>query len=157
SGRVGWREVLGGMLVALVPALPFLLWDAGSFWQGVVGFHLHSPFRPDSLSLPALVYQLRGTEMSALVAFGAVAVVFALHAGVRRPSLAQATFAGALAFLSFFLLNKQAFRNYYWFAGSLLLATIPLAAAEARERPPEESPSPPEYRSGPADGIVTNT
>ena len=52
SGRVSWWAILGGGLWALALALPFLLWDAAAFWEGMVAFHVNNTFRADSLALP---------------------------------------------------------------------------------------------------------
>ena len=122
-----WLLVTAGA-VGGVLSIPFLYWDPRGFWQSLVAFHLASPFRLDALSLPAL-FARHGfhaiPEWGALLGV-AIGIGFALKKAPRTAG----GFAASLALISliFFILNKQAFCNYYFFcAGALCIA---LSASE---------------------------
>jgi hypothetical protein len=136
---LNWRRWLGlvgaaAALAALI-SLPVALWDLPAIWHSAVLFHLVSPFRPDSLSVSALVYRLWGVQLGSAVGFAALGLV-ALIAWRRAPP-GPAGFAGAAAcgYLVFFALNKQAFMNYYVFVAAALVlavASLPLDAGAGR-------------------------
>src|SRR5262249_14528937 len=56
SGRIGWRDVVFAITGAILLAIPFLMGDPAAFWRGVIAFHVYSPFREDSLSVLALIW-----------------------------------------------------------------------------------------------------
>jgi hypothetical protein len=122
-----WLLARAGAVAGMI-AIPFLYWDPRGFWRSLVTFHLQSPFRLDSLSLSALLVR-HGFPMIPQwgVLLGVAAGTgFAL---LKAPRTA-AGFAASLALISliFFVFNKQAFCNYYFFcAGALCLS---LAASE---------------------------
>jgi hypothetical protein len=62
--------------------------------------------------------------MAPLVGFLAAAAVVALLLWRAVPTLAHAALGGAALFLAFFVFNKQAFTNYYWFIGVLLCTAV---------------------------------
>src|SRR5215204_6366919 len=51
---LGRRQALKALAVAFVITTPFALWDVGAFLKSAVLLHFRQPFRPDSLSYPAL-------------------------------------------------------------------------------------------------------
>jgi hypothetical protein len=121
---LGWREIRIGVSVAAVLMLPFFLWHPSAFWRGVVEFQFQQPFRSDSLSVLAAVEAVSGIQLSAAVGF--VVAVAAACLVVRRsaPGVPSAGLGGAAIFLAFFVFNKQAFLNYYWFSGSLMILAL---------------------------------
>jgi hypothetical protein len=128
--------------VAALISLPVALWDLPAIWHSAVLFHLVSPFRPDSLSVSALVFRLWGVQLGSGVGFAALGIV-ALIAWRRAPRN-PAGFAGSVAcgYLLFFALNKQAFMNYYVFVAAALVlavASLPLddGAGRVTEMPAE--------------------
>jgi hypothetical protein len=135
---IDWRRTIGFALkacaVAVAIMLPFVLWNPRAFWWSVVELQFHQPFRAESLSLLAVWARLGLGQPSALIAFAAAGVAAALS--VRALPRSGAGFAAALAcaFFAFFLFNKQAFCNYYFFVlGTLCVA---LAATPHRGRTP---------------------
>lgn len=129
------RPLLVGLGVAALITLPFFLWDPRGFVDDVLLFQLQQPFRLDALSLPVLVFRL-----THLRAPGALSLLGALLGGAlayrSRRALAGAhglALTAALCFLGFFLFAKQAFANYYYFNGALLLAAM--ATGPARSAP----------------------
>lgn len=136
TGRLTVRNVAFGAAVAGLVVLPFLVWNPSAFWLGVVGFHVHSPFREDSLSVPAAVFGLtHGYQLPAALGFVAAAAVLWLVLRHPRAGVSAAALSAAAVFLAFFVFNKAAHQNYYWLACALLaLATITSAA--------ESSPGP---------------
>lgn len=124
--RFSWKSYLflvaGAGAVAAVITLPFALWDHRGFWQSLVTFQVSAPFRPDALSISALLVKHGFSPVPQWLIAAAVlaTIVFALMKAPRTPS----GFAVSLALVSlvFFVANKQAFCNYYFFsAGALCL------------------------------------
>jgi len=110
--------------VAAAVTLPFFLWNPSGFWHSVVRLQLLQPFRTDALSLPAWWVARGHDQPSAVVAFAAVAVAqgIALRCLPRTPAGFGA--AVAVSFFSFFVFNKQAFCNYYFFVIGALCVTL---------------------------------
>ena len=120
-----------GALVGTVITLPFVLWNPAAFWHSVVTLQFHQPFRPDALSVLSW-WTSRGHDApSALVAFAMAASASAI--AVWRLPRTPAGFAmvTAVTFFAFFVFNKQAFCNYYFFVVGALYATV------SAWRPPE--------------------
>ena len=110
--------------VAAVVTVPFLLWDPHGFWWSLVTFQVAAPFRPDALSFSALLFR------HALPAipqwFVLVAVLGAITFALKRATPTPSAFAASLALtsLTFFIINKQAFCNYYFFSVGALCLSI---------------------------------
>jgi hypothetical protein len=126
--RLRARAWLDALTVASAITLPFFVWSPRDFVGDVVLFQLKQPFRPDSLSLPAFVASLTGWRAPGGLALIAAAAAFA---GVRSrlgpsspPSILP--LSAAVVFVSFFLFAKQAFCNYFYFVGVLILAAAAL-------------------------------
>jgi hypothetical protein len=117
---------------AVAIAVPFVLWDPQGFLRGVVLFQMEQPFRPDALSWPAALFRLTGTQAPAWIAFAAAAAVVVWVAR-GRVTVARALLGGALAWLVFVVLSKQAFCNYYWLAVGLLCAAVAAASRPGGE------------------------
>jgi hypothetical protein len=131
------RRLIPGFLIALAVLLTFFIWGPADFWRGVVTWQVRSPFRRDSLSLPAVLMtpdtaslssvELIGLAGLSLVTAGTVIVIL-----VRRKTwlLSQAALANSAILLLFFVFNKAAHLNYYWLAAAFLAWAIILAAGE---------------------------
>lgn len=130
SARFRWRPFVVGALAMLTVTVPFILWNPTAFWRGLLGFHLHSPFRADSLSIPAVLAVSTEYSLSPLAGFMAAGLVVVLLVvrQVRCPSAAVLGITATL--LTFFVFNKAAHVNYYWLTRSLLLLALVLAVAE---------------------------
>lgn len=130
AGRVRGRDLLWGAVAAAAIVLPFAAWGPAAFWRGVVGFHVYSPFREDSLSVLAAIRHATGYQPSPWWGFAAAGVIAWLV--IRQPArgLTQALLGGAAVLLAFFTFNKAAHLNYYWLAASVLALAILVAAAE---------------------------
>ena len=128
---VGWpfdRRVLLTLMakaatLAAAVTLPFFLWNPAAFWTSVVTLQFHQPFRNEALSFLSW-WANRGHEQpSALISFVTAGLASAL--GVWRLPRTAAGFSMAivLTFFAFFVFNKQAFCNYYFFVlGALYVA-----------------------------------
>ncbi|WP_242343184.1 hypothetical protein [Anaeromyxobacter terrae] len=139
-----WKTAALAVAGAALVLLPFAVWDAPALYRSIVAFQLEQPFRPDSLSWPALVVRGGGPILPAWPAALIAAATMAL-AAVRRPlSLERAVLAGAAAWLAFVVFSKQAFCNYYWLVVGLFCAAVALRAGSdsaAASRPAPEEPS----------------
>jgi hypothetical protein len=134
----GFRAVVvRAVLVAAAVTLPLALLDVPGFVRAVVTLQFVQPFRPEALSYLGL---LAGRVPAGAppppapfgpgVAFAAALVVAAL--ALWRVARTPAGFALGVSavFLAFFVLNKQAFANYYFFVVGALCVTV--AAADPR-------------------------
>lgn len=141
GGLGGWRDWLRlhwrAGLVALIVTLPLALGEVRGFITAVITLQLYQPQRSDALSYVAALARA-GLPAPTWLAFVALVPVLALALwrGARGPA-GFATGVGAL-YLVFFVLNKQAFCNYYFFAlGALccgIAATQPVASTVAPSR-----------------------
>lgn len=114
--------------VATVLTLPFVLWNFHAFWHSVVEWQFVQPFRADSFSYLVTIANLFNGWQAPVwtsLAFAVLAIVLVLRRGAHTP----AGFATGVTFvfLLFFLFNKQAFSNYYYF----VIATACWAVATA--------------------------
>lgn len=87
-----------------------VLWSPAAFWHSAMALQFRQPFRADSLSLAALVFDRTGWQFPALAALG-ITGALTLWMAWRRTRLVVAC---AVVLPVFFLLSKQAFLNY-WF------------------------------------------
>jgi hypothetical protein len=128
------------LLIAAAVTLPLFLWDPRAFVDDVLLFQLRQPFRPDSLSLAALVARTVGWRAPGALALIAAAAAIAL--GWRRIA-GPRTFAlvSALTFAWFFLTAKQAFCNYYYFLGVMVLSAVAARDPSAEAVAPVEAQS----------------
>jgi hypothetical protein len=137
AGRLRWREFLFSIILAVLVALPFVLWDPRAFWLGVVEFQFHQPFRADSLSISAAIYRASGWQLPSVVGLLTAGLVSALVIR-RRP--VNGPLAAAAVFLALVLFSKQAFLNYYWLVLSFLMLAMVAnpcvkSACESGEKP----------------------
>ena len=112
---------------------PFALTAPTGLWNAVVVHHLKNPFRADSLSLTARLWDA-GILLPPWLGFaGALASLGALAWIPRR--LGSLLLASSLTFLVFYLLGRQAFCNYYYLLGATwLFAAASLAEPAGAER-----------------------
>jgi hypothetical protein len=129
-----WKRYLslvieGGAFAAAI-TVPFAFWDHHGFWWSLVTFQVAAPFRPDALSISALLarHGLSPVPQWLIVAAVLATTVFALTRSRRAPS----GFAASLALVSlvFFVANKQAFCNYYFFSAGALCLSIASAGRD---------------------------
>lgn len=129
-----WRDLLRFGLKALAAAaivtLPLALWDVRAFLWSAVKLQSLQPFRDDALSVLAWWKLHTGQQLSVGIAFAVTLPAMALM--LWRSSRSAAGFAGAVTFvfLAFFVFNKQAFCNYYFF--TIGAACCALAGCAAR-------------------------
>jgi len=118
------RVVTVGAAVAVAVTLPFLLWDAGAFWQMVVTAHWHRPVATHALCLPALLHNEFGWSLPRWVVWPFV-VVLLLALGRRAPEAGKGPgmlwLAASLLVFNVFI---QGFANYYYLAEYLLLLGV---------------------------------
>ena len=129
-----WRAYSGLMLrvgaVSLAVTLPLALWNFKAFFRSVVMVQFLQPFRPDALSVPALVVRMGLPQPPIWPAFAAVGVAGFFLLKRLRPSTASFACCLVVMYMVFFTLNKQAFLNYYFLVGACLCGAI--AAADLK-------------------------
>lgn len=117
--RFSWSAYLSivakACAVVAIVTIPFLILDPRGFWWSLVSFQVLAPIRPDALSFSGLLiaHGFRGIPQWLVGLVTVTGIGFALWKAPRTPS----AFAISLALVSilFFVLNKQAFVNYYFF------------------------------------------
>jgi hypothetical protein len=117
-----------GIAVAAAITIPFFLWNPQRFIDSVVTLQFHQPFRLDSLSIPAWLVTQGWRPMSGVVALAAGAAAVPVAWWLTRPTVSGAVTALAFIYFVFFVMNKQAFANYYFF----VIAALCCAVATAR-------------------------
>jgi hypothetical protein len=161
AGRTRWAAFLLGLLCALkqhlllyLPALallpgvgaggaavaiavvvatyaPFVWIAPRGVWESLMLHHLHNPFRPDSLSLPAMLSDA-GVFLPSWLGFAATGASLAVLKGMPR-ALGPLLLTASLQFLLFYVLGRQAFCNYYYLLGpTWLFAAAALVRPAAR-------------------------
>jgi hypothetical protein len=134
----GYLRTLHVVLAALAAALtfvPFLIWDMEGVVWGSLWFHVYNAFRPDALSVPALLNEAMGWTLPSWIGFAAAGLVALVSVLGPGKSLSRSTLSAAAVLLAFFLFGKNAFCNYYWLALYLIVAGALLRAAELSNPP----------------------
>lgn len=134
-----WRLLLG-VGVAAATAVPFVLWDFDSFWEQAILFNFtKTGFREDSLSITSALYPLIGPVKKSLsVTVGAVVSLWTFWA-MRNKGLSGYCSAVTISTFAMFVFGSQAFCNYYYFVGGLMLFTL---LAQFDGWPPAEGHAP---------------
>jgi hypothetical protein len=128
-GRVPRRSWIEALAVATAVTVPFLVWSPADFVNDVVLFQVRQPFRADAMSIPAFLFDVTGWRAPGAVAVvGAAATLAAVWKKTVPDEPWRLPMAVALAYMAFFLCAKQAFCNYYYFAGSVILSGAALGA-----------------------------
>jgi hypothetical protein len=129
--RARWRLVPVVTGVIVLTWLPFLLWDARSAVDNGLLFQFRTPFRDDGLTLSTLLYRWCGWMPTKWIAIGVGCAVAAVAAArFRDGTTASWLYASVLTTLAVFLAGSQAFCNYYYFLGSLILFLLALRLRE---------------------------
>jgi hypothetical protein len=115
------------LAAALVPVLPFLIWDYGALKHANFDFMSGLPPRRDALCFTNAVWQWLHLAFPTASAFVLAAATVAVACVRRRPSPVHFSRALVLTYFVFFFFNRWAFANY-WF---LLTGLSALAAAAA--------------------------
>jgi hypothetical protein len=128
-----WRVLLG-IGVAVATAAPFIIWDFDSFWEGAILFNVtKTGFREDSLSITSALYPVMGPINKSLSVIVGGIVSLCAFGVMRNQGLAGYCRAATLSTFAMFVFGSQAFCNYYYLVGGLLLFTL-------IQSPPEPSP-----------------
>ena len=110
--------------------VPFLVWDPASFYAYGVRFQLDTAFRPDGLTIVALLHRLLGlTAGKWLAAVVGLGVALYTYRRFLPLGLVGYLLAVTLTTFSIFLFGSQAFCNYYYLVSVLCLFVF---AAHAR-------------------------
>jgi hypothetical protein len=128
DGRVPRRAWIEAIVIAVVVALPFFVWGPADFVNDVVLFQLRQPLRKEAMSIPAYLLKVTGWRAPGVLALAGAAAAGALawkKLGPLWPA-ARLPLAAAFVYSCFFIFAKQAFCNYYYFDGALILAAAAL-------------------------------
>lgn len=124
-----WKALAAAAVTALLTLVPFLIWDPVSFYTYGVRFQIQTTFRPDGLTIVALLYRLfgftAGKWLAALVGFGVAAYTYTRF---LRLGLTGYLLAVTLTTFSMFLFGSQAFCNYYYLVSVLCLFLLAVKA-----------------------------
>ncbi len=115
----------------------FAIWDPVSFWNNGVMFVLNTPFRIDTLTVPAALsrlYDITTPKVWNLILGASMSISMLMICKRLRP-IVGFLFASTLTTFSIFLFGTQGFCNYYYFVSFLILCLLGLHA----ERSPEQT------------------
>jgi hypothetical protein len=127
--RLRWALLAGAC--AVVTSIPFLAVNPRALFDSVVRYHLTTPYRPDGMTLTALLYRNYAFMPPGWAGpAAAAAVVLAGMAWAPRRGLTGVFAWTAASCLVLFAGSKYAFPNYYQFVMWLLLLSGLLALAE---------------------------
>lgn len=137
--------LLWSALLGLIALSPLLIWNfSATLYHGFLFFVQSLGFRPDSLSVAALVYDVSGYPMGVKTAL-CVQLLSGLGSALllrkNTDRLTAFLIASALSLIASFLFAPQAFINYYFFAGAILLWASLCASPTESEQPPQRLPS----------------
>lgn len=132
------RFVMGAVATAAAFVLPFVLMDAGAFWNSMFGLWADQAPRADALTLTALRGEIQGLQGQghevlrplygpfnlATLALAATAAWWAFRRAGR--STGRLAWGLAAVHVWFFLFARQAFCNYYYYALVFLAAQVAL-------------------------------
>jgi hypothetical protein len=129
--RKQWRLLVPATIVVLLTWVPFLIWDHASAVQNGLLFQFRTPFRTDGLTLSTVLYRWFGWESTKWVAIGlGLAAMAFTGRKFHHRGLSGYVYASVLTTLSAFLVGSQAFCNYYYFLGAMLLFLIAIRLRE---------------------------
>lgn len=135
------RQWLLAGAVALLPMLPWLLWDFRAWKHANFDFLNALPLREDALTVVTWARQRLHLRIPWVVGFIAAALIVARAGWRGRQGIGRATITALTAMTLFFTFNKWAFANYYF---TLLgLAALAAAASLTPREPLSEAAPPP--------------
>lgn len=124
-----WAKAI---LLGAVITLPLALWNFHAFYHSAVQVQFDNPFRLDSLNFAAFWARHGHAPPPQWIVFAAAIAAIGITMRFAPPTPAGFAASVAVIYLSFFMLAKQAFCNYYFFTiGALCCA---LAACQPREQ-----------------------
>jgi hypothetical protein len=129
AGRIRLRHLLGGLVVIGGLTLAFAAWHPAAFWRGVVSWHVHSPFRRDSLTLSAWLAYKTNYELPSWVGCAVALVVGSIVWRWGKKQLSSAALGNTAIALAFMLFNKAGHINYFWWTSTMLPIAIIAAAS----------------------------
>jgi hypothetical protein len=121
--RPSIRLVIAGAAVAAMTVVPFIIWNWHATVEGIL-FQMRAPTapRPTATSPVALMVSMTGRFPPVWTSVALQFIVGALvYARLGRSGLGGLLLGSALALFATFLGGWQAFVNYYYFVGMLLL------------------------------------
>lgn len=119
-----WVRLISALAIAAAASLPLALWNLPAFLHSVVWLQFGQPFRPDSLSLPAMLWAVARVQAPAWLAFVAAGGVAACCRWALPRSAGNFALAAGATLIVFFAFNKQAFCNYYFLVLGCLAAAL---------------------------------
>jgi hypothetical protein len=122
-----------GFAVAGAIVLPFAVWSPQATWDyGFVFALRRTSFRYDSLSIPAALYPFTRTPWGKLPSLAAQSMVGIIAVTrLRAAGFSGFALASTLILFAGFLAGWQAFLNYYFLVGGMLVISGAAAAGTA--------------------------
>lgn len=129
--RRRWRPLILGIAgVGAVVILPFLLWNPAAFLDVIFFAFLRRPPRADSLTIQVGAQELFGLELSTPLLWAAAGIITAWITWRTPPKVTAIALWMGTALLTFCLLHKQGFFNYFYLCEYLFLLGITSLATE---------------------------
>ncbi len=125
--RLSWKQWLLIGVLAVLPLVPWLVWDFRAYKHANFDFLNALPSRDDALTVVVWAAQRLHLTIPPAIAFPSAALIIVAAGWRGRQPLQNATITVLTAMTLFFTFNKWAFANYYF----TLLSLAALAAAAA--------------------------
>ena len=119
-------KIVGAMCTV---TLPLALLNLPAFVHSVVLAHVRTPFRADSMSY-AIWFPHNMRSVWSLVSFALCLFVMAVFLCSRKRGYKNFLLALTTALFAFFIFNKQAFANYYYFVSSSIWLLLSVSAGD---------------------------
>lgn len=114
--------IAASILLVLLSILPFLLLSQKEFINDTISYHLKfSTLRHDGLTLNSLIYSELGFNIPRFLALTIISAFYLYFFKKGIKNLSAFILATTITMFAFFLINHQAYINYYIFVTSLLL------------------------------------
>lgn len=149
--RFTWRGygklLLKAFVVTAIVSLPLILWDLHAFMRSAVTLQLKQPLREDALSYLLWYYwhvDKEAAKAMTWLPYAGVAVMSVLSLWIWPRNAGGFAAAMAMIYFAFFVLNRQAFCNYYFLViGAMCCAMATLDEPASGEPDPSGFPMTP--------------
>lgn len=137
---LNWHKkfIFGFITTVLVFVLPFFILNPEKFFRQTIWVYFQNPphrsiLIHNSLSLNTLFFSLTGQDLPSILPFLIAFFLFIVIVIKQKKDLSQVAANITLFFYTAFIFGRQAFVNYYYLIGSLLILWLVLVHKDERQ------------------------